>query len=69
MAEKTGVVKWYNATKGYGFISCDNGDDIFIHHSQIQEQGPDKDLHEGENVIFDIQEGKKGPMAVNLHKL
>ncbi|ASW44163.1 cold-shock protein [Clostridium isatidis] len=69
MAEKTGVVKWYNATKGYGFISCDNGDDIFIHHSQIQEQGPDKDLHEGENVTFDIQEGKKGPMAVNLHKL
>lgn len=69
MAEKTGVVKWYNATKGYGFISCDNGDDIFIHHSQIQEHGPDKDLHEGENVTFDIQEGKKGPMAVNLHKL
>jgi len=69
MASKTGVVKWYNPAKGYGFISCDDGNDIFVHYSQIQEQGPDKDLHEGENVTFDIQEGKKGPMAVNLHKL
>lgn len=69
MANITGIVKWYNTEKGYGFISCDNGNDVFVHHSQIQAKGPDKDLHEGESVTFDIQEGEKGPMAVNLHKL
>lgn len=69
MAEKTGVVKWFNDEKGYGFISCDEGNDIFVHHSQVKEKGPDKDLHEGENVTFDIGEGEKGPMAINIQKI
>lgn len=65
MANYTGVVKWYNSEKGYGFISCNEGNDVFVHHSQI----PNKDLHEGENITFDIKENEKGPMAVNLQKL
>ena len=69
MAEKTGIVKWYDQEKGYGFISCDDGNDVFVHYSQVKEQGNDKDLHEGENVTFDIEEGKKGPMAVNVQKM
>lgn len=69
MAEKTGVVKWFNDEKGYGFISCDEGNDIFVHHSQVKEKGSDKDLHEGENVTFDIGEGEKGPMAINVQKI
>ena len=69
MAKYTGVVKWYNADKGYGFISCNEGNDIFVHHSQIKEKGPNKDLHEGESITFDIQENEKGPMAINLQKL
>lgn len=69
MAEKTGVVKWFNQEKGYGFISCDKGNDVFVHHSQIKEKGPEKDLHENENVTFNIQDGQRGPMAVNVQKL
>lgn len=69
MAEITGIVKWYDREKGYGFISCDAGNDVFAHHSQIKEKGPDKDLKEGESVTFDIQEAQKGPMAINIQKL
>lgn len=69
MSKYTGTVKWYNMNKGYGFISCNQGNDVFVHHSQIKEKGSEKDLHEGENLTFDIQEGEKGPMAVNVQKL
>ncbi|GAA0693227.1 MULTISPECIES: cold-shock protein [Clostridium] len=69
MAEKTGIVKWYDQEKGYGFISCESGNDVFVHHSQIKEKGPEKDLHEGQNVTFDITEGEKGPMAINVQKM
>lgn len=69
MADVTGIVKWYNREKGYGFISCDDGNDIFVHHSQIKDKGPDKDLKEGENVSFSIGEGQKGPMAINVQKM
>ena len=69
MSSTTGVVKWFNQEKGYGFISCDDGNDVFVHYSQVKEQGNNKDLHEGENVTFDIEEGKKGPMAVNVQKM
>ena len=69
MAEITGIVKWYNREKGYGFISCDDGNDVFAHHSQIKEKGPDKDLKEGGSVTFDIQQGEKGPMAINIQKM
>lgn len=69
MSKITGVIKWFDEERGYGFISCDKGDDVFAHHSQIKEKGPDKDLHEGENVTFDIEDGEKGPMAINIQKL
>lgn len=69
MAEITGIVKWYDREKGYGFISCDDGKDVFAHHSQIKSKGPDKDLKEGGSVTFDIQENEKGPMAINIQKM
>jgi len=69
MAKITGVVKWFDTERGYGFISCDKGDDVFVHHLQIKENGPDKDLHEGGSVTFDIEDGQKGPMAINVQKL
>lgn len=69
MSKYTGTVKWYSMEKGYGFISCNEGNDAFVHHLQIKEKGPEKDLHEGENITFDIQENEKGPMAVNVQKL
>lgn len=65
----TGIVKWYDIGRGYGFISCNEGNDVFVHHSQIKHNGPDKDLREGESVSFDIQENAKGPMATNVQKL
>ncbi|WP_346916966.1 cold shock domain-containing protein [Clostridium sp.] len=69
MSSITGIVKWYNEGKGYGFISCNEGNDVFVHHSQIKEKGTNKDLHEGESVSFDITDGAKGPMAINVQKL
>lgn len=69
MSKYTGVVKWYSMEKGYGFLSCNEGDDVFVHHSQIKEKGPNKDLHEGENITFDIQKNERGTMAVNVQKL
>lgn len=69
MASTTGVVKWYDKEKGYGFISCNGGNDVFAHHSQIKEKGPDKELNEGESVTFDIKENEKGPMATNIQSL
>ena len=64
-----GVVKWYNIEKGFGFIVDDNGNDVFVHFSNIKEKGPDKDLHEGEEVSFDVVEADKGPSAINVSKL
>lgn len=69
MASTTGIVKWFNKEKGYGFISCDNGNDVFVHFSNVKEEGNNKDLHEGENVSFDITEGQKGSMAINVQKI
>lgn len=65
----TGVVKWYDTQKGYGFISANEGNDVFVHHSQIKEGNGRKDLHEGESVSFDIVEKEKGPQAINVQKL
>ena len=61
-----GTVKWFNAEKGYGFISNDNGgDDVFVHFSAIVGEGY-KTLEEGQNVTFDIEQGDRGPQAVNV---
>ena len=69
MSNITGIVKWYNKEKGYGFISCNDGKDVFAHHSQIKEKVTEKHLHEGESVSLDIQDGQRGPMAINIQKL
>ena len=69
MSSTNGVVKWFNKEKGYGFISCDNGNDVFVHFSQIKNSEKNKELHEGESVSFDITDGQKGPMAINVQKL
>jgi cold shock protein len=62
----TGTVKWFNDTKGFGFITPENGSkDCFVHHTAIQMQGF-KSLAEGERVEFDIVEGQKGPAAENV---
>ncbi len=66
MAE--GIVKWFNASKGFGFIEQDSGDDVFVHHSAIQGEGY-KSLDEGQRVSFDIVDGQKGPAAENVVKL
>lgn len=64
----TGTVKWFNADKGYGFITVDNGDEVFAHFSEIQSDGF-KTLEEGQKVQFDITEGNRGPQASNIVKL
>ena len=63
-----GRVKWFNEKKGYGFIQQDNGQDIFVHYTSIAGDGF-KTLAEGERVKFDIEEGAKGPKAVNVEKI
>ena len=63
-----GTVKWFNATKGYGFISSEEGEDVFVHYSAISGDGF-KTLEEGEAVEFEIVEGQKGPQATNVSKL
>ena len=63
-----GTVKWFNAKKGYGFISDENGKDVFVHYSGLVGDGF-KSLEEGQKVEFDVQDGAKGPQAVNVVKL
>lgn len=60
-----GTVKWFNERKGYGFISLEDGEDVFVHHSSIQ-GGGFKTLNEGEEVEFDVAPGRKGQQAVNV---
>jgi len=65
---KTGTVKWFNAEKGYGFISIDGEDDVFVHYSAIKADGF-KTLEEGQQVQFEIVQGGKGPQAANVARL
>ena len=64
----TGVVKWFNDAKGYGFITTEEGADAFVHHSDIVGEGF-KTLAEGDQVEFELGEGPKGPKAVNVRKV
>ncbi|RED65608.1 cold shock domain-containing protein [Cohnella lupini] len=63
-----GTVKWFNAEKGYGFISIEDGNDVFVHFSAIQSDGF-KTLEEGQAVEFEITQGNRGPQASNVVKL
>jgi CspA family cold shock protein len=64
----SGIVKWFNNQKGFGFIQQENGPDLFVHYSAITGDGF-KSLEEGERVTFEIGQGKKGPVAINVSKL
>jgi CspA family cold shock protein len=61
----TGIVKWFNNGKGFGFIEQEDGPDVFVHHSAINADGF-KSLNEGDRVSFDIEQGQKGPAAANV---
>ncbi len=61
---ETGIVKWFNSTKGYGFITQDSGNDLFVHTSEVQGY-----IDEGDKVQFEIGDGQKGPCAINVKKL
>ncbi|MFZ5967966.1 MAG: cold-shock protein [Bacillota bacterium] len=63
-----GTVKWFNGEKGYGFISRENGEDVFVHFSAITMDGY-KTLEEGQAVEFEVVQGEKGPQATNVSKL
>lgn len=63
-----GIVKWFNEKKGFGFIASEDGTDVFVHFSAIQNSGF-KTLTEGQRVKFDIERGKKGPAATNVKPL
>jgi CspA family cold shock protein len=62
---ETGTIKWFNRTKGYGFIEREEGEDVFVHFSAIQMDGY-KTLNEGDKVQFEITDGPKGPQAANV---
>ena len=64
----TGKVKWFNAAKGYGFITGDDGKEVFVHFSSIQSDGY-KTLDEGQAVEYEVNDGDKGPQAVNVKKM
>lgn len=65
---ETGTVKWFNADKGYGFISREAGEDVFVHHSAIEEEGF-RSLDEGQRVEFNVEQGPKGLQATHVRSL
>jgi CspA family cold shock protein len=66
-AMANGTVKWFNEAKGYGFITSEDGGDVFVHYSSIQSNGF-KSLAEGDSVSFEVEKGPKGPKAINVVK-
>lgn len=62
-----GTVKWFDNEKGYGFIECDNGEDVFVHFTGIQSEGF-RSLDEGQTVEFELVDGIRGPQAANVNK-
>lgn len=66
---RTGTVKWFNPEKGYGFITLDEGDDIFVHISAVKAHGAEKDLEEGQNVSLSVVKGEKGLQASNVTRI
>jgi CspA family cold shock protein len=69
MSERlTGTVKWFIGQKGYGFISRDGGDDVFVHYSAIEGQGF-RNLEEGDRVEFVVEQGQKGPAAAEVRRI
>ncbi|KUK13831.1 MAG: cold shock domain-containing protein [Synergistetes bacterium] len=65
---KKGTVKWFNATKGYGFITADGGEDVFVHYTGIEMDGF-RSLDEGDRVMFEVTSGKKGPQASKVKRI
>ena len=65
---ETGTVKWFNGAKGYGFITREKGDDVFVHYRSIQGEGY-KSLDDGDKVQFDVEQGAKGLQAANVSKI
>ena len=65
---ETGTVKWFNGSKGYGFISREEGDDVFVHYRNIEGEGF-KSLDDGDKVQFNVEQGQKGLQAANVSKL
>ena len=65
---ETGTVKWFNGSKGYGFITREKGSDVFVHFNSIDGDGH-KSLEEGDNVRFEIDQSPKGPQALNVSKV
>lgn len=64
-----GTVKWFNATKGFGFLTTEDGQDVFVHYTALEDDGEFKTLDEGQAVEFEIVEAEKGPQASNVVKL
>jgi CspA family cold shock protein len=64
-----GVVKWFNGSKGFGFISREEGDDVFVHYTAIEDTGGYRTLEEGDNVEFEVTEGPKGLQAASVRKI
>ena len=65
---ETGIVKWFNSSKGYGFITRESGDDVFVHYKAIEGDGF-KTLNEGEKVEFEVEQGEKGLQATKVNKI